>query len=212
MISGLNVSPLSWELTKNKYSLTCKLINMYRKFLFLALIVLLSLSMAAQTAVNSTTDVLLSGYSAKAYTSDPVSDKDLEVILKCGIKSPSAKNLQLWKFTVVKDNALVNQVIKNFTPGNVIIIVSGKDTTGFNIDFDCGLATENIYVAAQGLGLGSHIYTGPIKDVNSRKEAFAIPAGYRAVSIVRIGTIDKGVDAVSAASARKSFEDVVNYK
>jgi hypothetical protein len=43
-----------------------------------------------------------------------------------------------------------------------------------------------MYIAAQALGL--------------------------AVTVLRIGNIDKNVDAVSAASARKKPEEVVNYK
>jgi hypothetical protein len=40
----------------------------------------------------------------------------------------------------------------------------------------------------------------------------ADPAGYKIVVILRIGNIDKSVDAVSAASARKKAEEIVNYK
>ncbi len=131
----------------------------------------------------------------------------------CGMKAPSARNSQLWKFTVIRDENLISQVVRNPVPGNVVIIVSGleDDKEGINVDFDCALATENMYVAAQGLGLGAHIYTGPIRGVNSQKQDFGIPTGYRAISVLRVGDIDRNVDAVSAASARKEKEEVVNF-
>ena len=173
-----------------------------------------TLFLKSQTS-RSAIDVLLSGYSERMFSPGMVSDKDIDIILKCGIKAPSAVNRQPWKFTVVKDNALIGEIIKNCPPGNVLIIISGLEgeQKGISIDFDCALATENMFIAAHGLGLGARIYTGPVNNINAtRKEALAIPEGYRVVSVLRIGNIDKSVDAVSAASKRKTFEEVVNYK
>jgi hypothetical protein len=44
------------------------------------------------------------------------------------------------------------------------------------------------------------------------KQILEIPYGYRVVSVLRVGNIDKSVDAVSSASTRKKLEEVVNYK
>lgn len=168
-----------------------------------------------QTAGNCVTDVILSGYSARMFTSEPVSDSQIELILKCGLKTPSARNSQLWKFTVVKDNALIGEIIPKITAGNILIIISGQESQqpGTNVDFDCALATENMYVAAQSLGLGAHIYAGPVNNINTtKKQVLAIPEGYRAVSVLRVGNIDKNVDATSSASTRKKLEELVNYK
>ncbi len=190
--------------------------GMNRKSLLFVIVVLLSGTtlLRSQTMVNSTIDVIMSGYSAKMFSQEPVSGKDLDLILKCGMKAPSARNIQPWRFTVLKDNALTSQIISDITPGNVLVIISGLDSgqQGGSVDFDCGLATENMYIAAQSLGLGAHIYWSPLANINSKKEAFGIPEGFRAVTVLRIGNIDKSVDAVSAASARKKFEEVVNYK
>ena len=167
-----------------------------------------------QNSGNCVTDVILSGYSARMFTSEQVSDQDLDLILKCGIKAPSSRNGQPWKFTVVKDTALTKKAIGNINPGNVLIIVSGPESIqeGTIVDFDCALATENMNIAAQSLGLGARIYGGPVKNVNSTmRQSLEIPEGYRVVTILRVGHIDKNVDAVSAASARKRFEEVVNF-
>ena len=167
-----------------------------------------------QSPVNNVTDIILSGYSARMFTSEPVSDQDIELILKCGIKAPSSRNQQPWKFTVVKDTGLTKKAIGNINPGNVLIFVSGPESQEASVvDFDCGLATENMNIAAQSLGLGARIYGGPVRNVNSTmKQSLEIPEGYRVVTILRVGHRDKSVDAVSAASARKQFEEFVNYK
>ncbi len=170
-------------------------------------------ALQSQTSSSCVTDVILSGYTARKFTTEPVSENDIELILKCGIKAPSARNTQLWKFTVIRDQQLMSKAIQNVSPGNVLIFISGKeDEQRIDVEFDCALATENMFIAAQGLGLGGHIYTGPVRQVNENLKAeLAIPEGYRVVSILEIGHIDK-VDAVSSATKRKSFDEVVNYK
>jgi nitroreductase len=168
-----------------------------------------------QTTGNSTIDVILSGYTARKMAPEPVTDSQIDLILKCGMKAPSARNSQLWKFTVVKDKTLIGKIIPNVTPGNILIVVSGQESNqaGINVGFDCALATENMFIAAQALGLGGHIYGGPVNNVNSTlKPDLGIPEDYRVVTILLIGNIDKTVDAVSSASTRKPIGDIVNYK
>ena len=185
---------------------------------FISVFLVLSLAtgmLSGQTTGNSVIDVILSGYTARKFTTEPVSDSNIELILKCGLKAPSARNSQLWKFTVVKDNTLIGEIIPNTTAGNILIIVSGQEPVqqGMNVDFDCALATENMFVAAQSLGLGAHIYGGPVNNINlTKKQALGIPDGYKAITVLRIGNIDKNIDAVSSASTRKKIEEVVNYK
>jgi nitroreductase len=106
-------------------------------------------------------------------------------------------------------------MVSDIVDGNVLIIVSapgdGK-TNGVQI-LDCALAVENIYLAAQALGYGSRIYTGPMDNLNKNLKAeLSLPSGYSAVALVRVGKVQGGVDAVSAASNRKKTEVVVTYK
>lgn len=178
----------------------------------LILSLLLCFSVYGQNATNEVINTILNGYSVRAYSSEPVSDQDIELIIDCGVKAPSARNTQGWKFTVIKNQDLVGQIVHNATPGNVVIIISGPESAerGMSVNFDCALATENMFIAAKSLGLGARIYTGPIGDVNAKKPDFQIPEGYRAVAALRIGHLDKTVDAVSAASSRKAKAELVN--
>lgn len=183
------------------------------KSLLLFAAILLTAKANGQIAGNCVTEAILSGYSERVYTNVPVTDQQLEMILSCGIRAPSARNLQPWKFTVIKDEASMKEIIKDVVQGNVIIVVSGKESqTGTTPDFDCGLATESMFLAAHGLGLGARIYGSPVGSINSKREAFQIPAGYKAVIVLRIGNVDKTVDAVSSATARKKPDEIINYK
>ncbi len=183
------------------------------KFVFLVASLFIITKLYSQVPDNCVTNVILSGYSERAYSSEPVTEQQLDLILKCGLKSPSARNLQPWKFTVIKDEPAMKEIINNIVAGNVLIIISGVESEGGKTpDFDCGLATESMFIAAHGLGLGARIYGSPTGNINLKKEVFQIPTGYKAVMVLRIGNIEKGVDAVSSATPRKKAEDVINYK
>ncbi len=186
---------------------------MKTKILFLAITLMVVFELSGQTTDNCVTNLILSTYSEKAFTSEPVTDQQLDIILRAGMKAPSARNIQPWKFTVIKDEPTMKEIVNNILPGNVLVIVSGFESEdGTTPDFDCGLATENMFIASHGLGLGAHIYGGPAGKVNSGKELYQMPEGYKAVVVLRIGNVDKTVDAVSAASPRKAAEEVINYK
>jgi nitroreductase len=181
--------------------------------------VLLIATMAAgqlkgQASGNAVTDAILSGYSVRKYSTQPVTDKQLDLILKCGIKAPSANNRQPWRFTVIRDDSTMKEIIKDVVAGNVLIVISGTEPQagGRTPDFDCGLATHSMFVAAEGQGLGARIYGSPVANINLKREAYQIPVGFKAVMVLRVGNIDKSVDAVTAASARKMPEEVVNFK
>jgi len=186
---------------------------METKILLLAITLIIVSNLNGQTTDNCVTNLILSTYSEKMFISEPVTDQQLDIILKSGMKAPSARNNQPWKFTVIQDEPTMKEIVNNILPGNVLVIVSGLESeNGTTQDFDCGLATENMFIAVHGLGLGAHIYGSPAGKVNSNKELFQIPEGFKAVVILRIGNVDKNVDAFSAATPRKSAEEVINYK
>ncbi len=182
------------------------------RFLLSALALFSMVMLKGQTTDNYVINLLLSSYSERAYVTEPVTDQQLETILNCGIKAPSGRNNQPWKFTVIRDEPTMKEAINNVVAGNVLIIVSGAESQeGRTPDLDCGLAVQNMFVAAHALGLGARIYAGPIGNINSKKELFQIPAGYKPVVLLRVGNVDKTIDAVSAATPRKKAEEVVNY-
>jgi nitroreductase len=182
------------------------------KLSLLGIILFTNLTLWGQTADNCVTQVILKAYSEKSYSSTPVTDQQLDQVLKCGIKAPSARNKQPWRFTVIRDEATMKDAIGNVVAGNVLIIVSGLEQGENTPDFDCGLTTESMFVAAHGLGLGARIYGSPAGNINSKRELFQIPSGYKAVVVLRIGNIDESADAVSGATTRNNAEEIVNYK
>ena len=168
----------------------------------------------ADERAGNTVNLLLSSYSAKEFKEAPVSEQDIETILNCAIKSQSARNLQPWRFTVAKDFNMVKTLASHAVEGCVAVVVSGESTPQQGSDpvFDCALATQNMFTAAQSLGLGAHIYAMTVNSINTQyRDELEIPKGFDAVMVLLIGHEVDGVDAVASASHRKSFDDIVNY-
>ena len=184
----------------------------------LSVLVLFMLTGPTVFSQSQSTDIanfISSAYSNKAFATTPVEPKDLELILRCGVRAPSARNSQPWHFTVIKDLETMKRIIPDALKGNILIIISGQDQPdrAAAVAFDCALATENMYLAAQSLGLGSHIYTGPIANLNAKYEdSVGIPAGYLGVAILKIGNTPQKADAVSSASLRKIDSEIIDYR
>ncbi|MFP3042787.1 nitroreductase family protein [Treponema primitia] len=172
-------------------------------------------SLSAADADTQAIGVITGHYAPRNFAAGSISRADLDRILSAAVRAPSASNRQNWHFTVVQDVNLAKRIVSNITDGNILIIVSapGDSKTNGAVMLDCGLATQSIYLAAQALGLGSRIYTGPMDALNATlKGELGLPGGYSAAALVRIGRLSPGVDAVSAASSRKSIDSVVSYK
>ncbi|MDR0910294.1 MAG: nitroreductase family protein [Spirochaetaceae bacterium] len=165
----------------------------------------------AQDALN----LITNNFGARNYVEGSIPKADIEKIVMAGVRAPSANNKQPWKFVVVQDKALAAKLIRNMPDGSFLVVIYTESTVEANpnIYLDCGLATENIYLAAQALGYGSRIYTGPVRSIDNKMKAdLGIPAKNTVISIVRVGCLPDNVDAVSAASSRKSYDSVVSYK
>ena len=159
--------------------------------------------------------VTLSHYATRNFLAGEIPENDLELIVLAGIRAPSARNLQPWFFTVVREPDLARKIIPQTEDGNVLIVVSaeGDGKTNYVQILDCSLAVQNIYLTAQSLGYGSRIYTAPIENLNNNLKAdLEIPDSRSAVAVVRIGLFNIEADAISGASGRRDADTMVTYK
>ena len=153
-------------------------------------------------------------FSHRNFTTGYVSDQMIQQILLAGHQAGSAGNQQHWHFTVVRNRELINAIMPNVDEGNVLIVGLGPNESRFPQDivvFDNALAMQNMFLAAQALGLGTRMYMRPLQNLNdnllSRLEA---PANFRAIMVLRIGQIT-AVDAASQASPRHPLATRVNF-
>jgi nitroreductase len=107
--------------------------------------------------------------SIRAYKADPLSDEQWDALIKAALEAPSARNDQPWHFTLVKNKALLKDInaeaVKEFelepdsdifydAPAAIFISCDPESRWGRH---DCGIAVENIALAAHSIGLGSVI-------------------------------------------------------
>ena len=91
-----------------------------------------------------------------------------------------------------------------------IIVYKNDSTSSPNPDFDCGLAVQNMYIAAASLGYGAKIVSSPTMALNGENhdkicEKLGVDPSMTAVAVLLIGKPDTSADAVSSASTRADF-------
>ena len=189
---------------------------MKRTILFSCLILILGISfLPAQGTDSSGLKTIINNFGARNYAGGTVTKAELDQIIQAGVRAPSARNAQPWHFTVVQNQALAKQMLSQTTDGNILIVVSadGDGKTNGAVILDCALAVQNIYLAAQALGLGSRIYTNPVDNINNNfKSQLGFAQNHNAVAVIRIGRLPPGTDAVSSASPRNATERMVTYR
>ena len=83
--------------------------------------------------------------------------------------------------------------------------------------FDCGLATQNMIIAANALGYGAKVVAGPLDTLNGSQhdtlcDVLSVDPNMSAVAVLLIGVpIETATDAVSSASVRSDVDDKVSY-
>lgn len=143
-------------------------------------------------------DALFGRRSIRRYTDAPVTDADLDVLLRAAMAAPSAGNQQPWRFVVVRD-AQRRKELSEATPyasmlvdAPVALVVCGdtreEKHPGYWVQ-DCSAAIENLLIAANATGLGA-VWIGahPVEDrVENIRRICGVPEGIVPMSMVAIG-------------------------
>ena len=167
-------------------------------------------------AENRVPDEIFTRVSHRAYADKPLEKAQLDEILRAALASPSAVNRQPWHFSVVTNQTLLQDIhdevarfmmareessrsprfadpaFQVFYHAPLVIFISGEQDFSWT-EVDCGIAVQNIALAAEGLGLGSVILGMPKAAFEgARGEEFAraldFPEGHRFVIAIAIGT------------------------
>ena len=94
-----------------------------------------------------------------------------------------------------------------------LAIIIYKDTASKSPspDYDCGLATQNMVIAASSLGYGVKIVSSPTMSLNGSNhdqicEKLGVNTSLQAVAVLLIGKPAESTDAVSSASTRDALD------
>jgi nitroreductase len=140
-------------------------------------------------------NMIFSRRSIRAYTGEAVSEADVQSLLEAGMAAPSASNRRPWHFVVVTDRPTLRALADAHPFGKMLagaavgIAVCGDPTISDWWVLDCSAATENILVAAVGLGLGGvwlGCYGRPERE-QAVTGILGIPDGVAVLSLLSIG-------------------------
>ena len=97
-----------------------------------------------------------------------------------------------------------------------IVVYMNEATSSPNASFDCGLACQNMMVAANLLGYGTKIVSSPTMTLNGAQhdalcEQLGVDKTYTAVAVLLFGKADAAVDATTSASVRKTLDEAVSF-
>ena len=92
-----------------------------------------------------------------------------------------------------------------------IILYRSDASKSPNADFDCGLAAQNMVIAASSLGYGVKIVSSPTMTLNGERHdalcrKLGVDPSMQAVAVILIGRADTAVDATSSATTREHLE------
>lgn len=145
--------------------------------------------------MNEVISAILSRRCVRAFTSDPVAPEAVETILQCGMRAPSALNGQPWHFSVLKSRRVMDLITEGspmgdlFRGGVMAILISGKTGDRWAAG-DCANAAENMFLAANALGLGCCYLASPgmvLADNPALQKQAGIPDGYEFLYALALG-------------------------
>lgn len=99
--------------------------------------------------------------SVRSFIKDrPVSDEDVQALIKAGMSAPSGKDTRPWEFVIINDRAILDKMAEELPTAKMLsqapmaIVVCGDTIRSSYWYLDCSAATENILLAAEAMELG----------------------------------------------------------
>ncbi len=136
--------------------------------------------------------------SVREFEEIPLTQNQVTTLLKAAMQAPSAHNRQPWHFIVIDDRQILNQ-IADFHPyakmlyqAPLAITVCGdlqlEDNDRY-LALNCAAATQNILLAAHGMGLGA-VWIGIYpreQRIRTIKSLLNLPLHIVPISMVAVG-------------------------
>ncbi len=141
--------------------------------------------------------------SVRKFKSTPVPEEHLKRILSAANYAPSPRNRQAWKFVVIRERKVLDQIkeacikrtgerarqyFSDFlsAPVYVVVVASTKTRNPINDFIGGALAAQNLMLAARALGYGTVYSANSIPEAVT-KEVLNIPDEYKRVCVTPVG-------------------------
>ena len=161
----------------------------------------------------SLVDTIISRRSVRRYSGKNVPEDVLKKILEAGRQAPSASNVQPWRFIVLTDEDIKEELShgrwNTFIKDSAFTIVGcgyvGDDYGRKWSTIDTTIALQNMVIAAWALGIGS-CWIGDFREEHVKK-LLSIPDGWKVVCLISFGYPAKP----SGARTKKPLTETVSY-
>lgn len=178
------------------------------------------------SAEQAVLDNILSRRSIRNYTTEPVNREQMAKILECGIYAPNAMNAQTWAVRVVDAPDFIDGITRIAVEANPSIaeqegfrnIFRNAPTVAFiaapeesySGEYDCGLLSENMMLAAWSMGIGSCCLGSivPVMQLDEAKpymERLQLPEGYKLLVGIAFGYPEGDIPQAPARDAGKAY-------
>lgn len=156
-------------------------------------------------------------YSVRGFKNTAVEPEKLKLVMEAARLAPSAVNFQPWKFLVITDKKMLNELSKTysrewFKTAPTCIVACGNHQTSWkrndgkdHCDIDVAIAVEHIMLAATELGLGTCWVCN--FDAKMCAEILNLPKEWEPIAIIPIGYSDTAV----VEKKRKPIDEIVEY-
>ena len=136
--------------------------------------------------------------SVRRYTPDPVPEQLIRELLTAAMSGPSAHNRQPWHFVLVSDGeqlgalASIEAYRGTLSQASLAIVVCGDMQLARQDDvwlLDCAIATHNIILLAQSMGLGACWLECHFREERALavREKLGLPEHIQTLAVVSIG-------------------------
>jgi nitroreductase len=145
-----------------------------------------------------TLEAIMTRRSVRVFEPREVSKDLLLKLVAAGMQAPSAGNEQPWQFVICNDRSILQRVrefhpyaqMTDTAPAAILVCADmALDERKGYWQQDCAAATQNILLAAHGLGLGA-VWTGmyPREDrVAGARKLFGLPESIVPLSLIFVG-------------------------
>ncbi|MEJ2183098.1 MAG: nitroreductase family protein [Nitrospirota bacterium] len=156
-------------------------------------------------------EAIKSRRSVRRFAEKPVDEEKVEALLEAVRQSPSWANMQCWRFVVVREQAVKEQISqlsyvesffaplgyktnpsqKGLAEAPVVVVACADPKQSGVIRgqeyylTDLGIASQTLMLAAHGMGLGT-VFVG-VFDEEELKELLRIPPEFRVVGLFPLG-------------------------
>jgi len=169
--------------------------------------------------MTETVKSIMDRNSCRGFSDTPLTEEQVKVLVEAALAAPSARNMQPWHLSVIKDKSFIEEMDKE----GVAILKAAEDQGGYNMimerggkllynaqccmvisandsawsHLDSGIMCQNIAIAAQSIGLGSCIVGMlrlPLEGSKGEgfKKRLKFPDGYEFVIGIVLGNAVKG--------------------